>query len=269
MDDVTDIREMYDNNVDREDSRLDRHQLEFDITLRFFEEYIPANSNILEIGSATGKYTLKLAEQGHTITAVDFSKNLLKSCKERVTSAGLEEKVSFIAADARDLSSITKASFDVVLLMGPLYHLVEEEDRKKALKEAYEKLKPGGLIFSALISRYGILGQLIVSQPDWIERRDEVHSILTYGRDPDDSPAGGFRGYFAILSEVTPLHESAGFKKIILAGVEPAISAYDESYNRLTGRQRQLWIDLLYEISNEESMIASSRHLLFIGRKPG
>jgi hypothetical protein len=52
-----------------------------------------------------------------------------------------------------------------------------------------------------------------------------------------------------------------------VAGIEPAISADDESYNILEGKQRQLWLDLLYELSTEQSIIGASRHLLYIGKK--
>jgi hypothetical protein len=55
----------------------------------------------------------------------------------------------------------------------------------------------------------------------------------------------------------------------VLAGVEPGISADDESYNRLEGVQRRLWLDLLDEISTEPSILGASRHLLYVGRKPG
>ncbi|MFQ5629136.1 MAG: class I SAM-dependent methyltransferase [bacterium] len=253
--------------VDREDSRLERHQIERDVTFRFFESYIPLGARILEIGAATGVYTAWLAKREHSITAVDFSETLLERCKERIFADKLRGKVSFLVADARDLSEIPKNAFDVVLLMGPLYHLILEADRRKVLREAYARLKPNGLIFSALISRYGILGQLLLSHPEWIESQDDVRSILTYGKNHETTPKGGFRGYYCTVPEVTPLHESAGFEKIILAGVEPAISAYDETYNRLQGKQRQLWLDLFYKISTETSMIASSRHLLFIGKR--
>ncbi len=64
------------------------------------------------------------------------------------------------------------------------------------------------------------------------------------------------------------MHASAGFETITLAAVEPAISADDESYNRLEGRQRELWLDLLYEISTEKSILGASRHMLYVGRKP-
>ena len=54
---------------------------------------------------------------------------------------------------------------------------------------------------------------------------------------------------------------------MVVAGVEPAISADDESYNRLEGKQRKLWLDLLYEVSSEKSTIGASRHILYIGKR--
>jgi hypothetical protein len=54
---------------------------------------------------------------------------------------------------------------------------------------------------------------------------------------------------------------------LVIAGAEPVIAADDESYNKLQGKQRQLWLDLLYELSVEKSIIGASRHLLYIGRK--
>ena len=54
---------------------------------------------------------------------------------------------------------------------------------------------------------------------------------------------------------------------LVVAGVEPAISADDESYNKIQEKQRQLWLDLLYEMSAEKSIIGASRHLLYIGKK--
>jgi hypothetical protein len=172
-----------------------------------------------------------------------------------------------VVADARDLREVADQGFDAVLLMGPLYHLIVEADRKAALREAFDRLRAGGLIFSAFLSRFGIMGDLIRNVPGWIEDQAEVRSLLARGRRPDDYPRGGFRGYFAHVSEIAPLHEAVGFETLAVAGVEPAISADDESYNRLQGRQRQLWLELLYEMSAERSIIGASRHLLYIGRK--
>ena len=172
-----------------------------------------------------------------------------------------------MVADARDLHAVAATAFDAVLLMGPLYHLVLEADRQEAIRQATDRLRSGGVLFSAFLSRLGIFGDLLNGTPEWIERREEVASFLGRGRRPDDAPRGGFRGYFARTSEIRPLHEAHGIQTVALAGIEPAISADDDSYNRLEAPQRDLWLDLLFDVSTEESIIGASRHLLYVGRK--
>jgi hypothetical protein len=103
--------------------------------------------------------------------------------------------------------------------------------------------------------------------PEWIERKQEVRFLLDRGRRPDDLPRGGFRGYFARVLEIRPLHEALGIRTLVLAGVEPAISADDESYNKLQATRRDLWLDLLFEVSADEATVGASRHLLYVGRK--
>jgi S-adenosylmethionine-dependent methyltransferase len=267
MDDLGDITAYYNNDPERENSRLERHQLEYDITWRYLTRYLPSRGRLLEIGAGTGRYTLGLAKRGYLLTAVDMSEKLLDKGRKRIAEEGLEKQVHFVLADARDLSEITDRDFDAVLVMGPLYHLVEVADRKVALKEAAAHLKEDGILFSSFISRLGIMGDLIRNVPDWIENQAEVRSILELGKDPDHYHGSGFRGYFAQISEISPLHESCGFETLTIAGVEPAISADDESYNKLEGMQRQQWLDLFYRISTELSIIGASRHILYIGRK--
>ena len=269
-DDISDIQSHYDKAVDSETTRLERHQLERDITWLYLEKYLPSGGKILEIGAATGEYTLELARRGYAVTAVDLSSNLIEMCRKRVSEEGLDRKVTLKVADARDLGDTGHDLYDAVLLMGPLYHLVFEEDRKTALGEAFDRLKPGGVVFSSFISRYGIWGDIIKNLPHHIERQADLHSVIERGRDsePPNKEFHGFRGYFARSSEMAPLHEEVGFKTLVVAGIEPCISADDESYNRLQGERRKKWLDLLYELSTEESIIAASRHLLYIGIKP-
>ena len=268
IDDVSDIAAFYSSESERESSRLERHQLERDLTWCYLNQYLPSQGSLLEVGAATGRYTLELARRGYTLTAVDLSATLIEECRKSLADEGLERQVRLIVADARDLSKVTEKEFDAVLLMGPLYHLIVEADRKLALKEAFDRLREGGLIFSAFISRLGVMSDLLKDVPHWIEDQADVRSMLEKGRRSDDAPPGGFRGYFARVSEIAPLHEAVGFETLKVVGVEPTISTDDESYNRLQGRQRQLWLDLLYELSTEMSIMGASRHLLYIGRKP-
>jgi S-adenosylmethionine-dependent methyltransferase len=267
QDDIHDIAEFYNSNPDLEHGRLERHQLEYDLTWRYLHDYLPAQGAILEVGAATGRYTVGLARRGYQVTAVDLSAALLERCRQNLIEAGVADCVRLVVADARDLGAVTERHFDAVLLMGPLYHLVASADRKLALQEGADRLRVGGVIFSAFLSRFGVMGDFIRRIPHWIEDQTHVRSFLENGKRPDSYPRGGFRGYFAHVSELAPLHEAIGIETLVVAGVEPGISADDASYNQLPPTQRHLWLDLLYEISTEQSIVGASRHLLYIGRK--
>jgi S-adenosylmethionine-dependent methyltransferase len=268
-DDISDIREFYDKRVDNESGRLERHPVEHDVTWRFLDKYLPPAGRVLDIGAAAGVYTIPLAKRGYSVTAADLSPGLIGECEKRVRENGLEDRVKCIVSDARDLAQITDADYDAVLLLGPLYHLVYEEDRLKVLKEVYSRMKPGGIIFSSHISRYGIWGDVLMSIPHYIEYRDDVNSVFATGRDLD-TPSwgpGGFRACFSTVPEITPLHEQCGFRTLAIAGMEPAGVAADESYGNLGEEQRQLWLDLLVRISTEPSVVGASCHILYIGEK--
>lgn len=267
VDDISDIAAFYNSAPEREHARLEQRQLEYDLTWRYLKQYLPSQGTVLEIGAATGRYTLELARLGYTLTAVDLSAALLEECRKAIVAEGFENRVRLVVADVRNLGQVTEKEFDAVLLMGPLYHLIAEDDRKMALKEAFDRLRAGGIIFSAFISRLGVLGDLLKNVPGWIENQAEVRALLEQGHRPDDAPRGGFRGYFAQISEIAPLHEAIGFETLVVAGIEPAISADDESYNKLVGKQRQQWLDLFYEISTEAAILGASRHVLYVGKK--
>ncbi len=103
-DDVSDIAAYYNRDAENEDSRLERHQLEYEITWRYLDRYLPARGAILEIGAASGRYTVELAKRGYAVTAVDLSTALIARCKQRLDDAGLADRVQLFIADARDLS---------------------------------------------------------------------------------------------------------------------------------------------------------------------
>jgi SAM-dependent methyltransferase len=268
VDDIGDIQEYYDSNVEMEVGRLERHQIERDITLRYLDKYLPPAGNILDIGAAAGVYAIPLGRKGYSVTAVDLAPNLVEQCRKQVKEAGLEDKVTCLVADARDLVDVPGNDYDAAIVLGPLYHLVVEEDRQQVLYQVWQRLKPNGLIFSAFVSRYGIWGNIMRRLPHLIERQADINSIFQSGKEFDmEYWKGRFRGYFATADEIVPLHEKTGFQTLVLAGVEPVGAGADEVYNSLEGKRRQLWLDLLFSISTEKSIIGASEHLLYIGRK--
>ncbi len=147
IDDISDIAASYDRSVEDEDSRLEKYQLEYDLTWRYLTRYLPSTGSILEIGAGTGRYTLALCRRGYSVTAVDLSVALLERCKLRLETSGLHGQVQFVVADARDLHAVPTTAFDAVLLMGPLYHLVFEEDRRQAVRQAADRLRRGVCCF--------------------------------------------------------------------------------------------------------------------------
>jgi ubiquinone/menaquinone biosynthesis C-methylase UbiE len=116
IDDVSDIASQYNSDPGREDNRLDRHQLEHDLTWRYLDRYLPplgpSTGSILEVGPATGRYTVELARRGFQVTAVDLSEQLLALCRRRVKNAGLAGRVRLLVGDARDLHAV-EGKFDL------------------------------------------------------------------------------------------------------------------------------------------------------------
>jgi len=268
-DDTSDIRQFYNESAEKEGSRLERHQLERDMTWRYLDKFLPRRGKILEIGCATGAYTIPLAKRGYTVTAIDFSPQEIEICRKKVKDERLEQKVNCVVTDARDLSAVTENDYDAGLVMGPLYHLILEEDRRMVLQQARLHLKNGGLIFSVFISRFGIWNDVMKNLPHYIEFQKDVKSVINEGKDADLAyQKGNFRGYFAMPEEITPLHEKTGFKTLALAGIE-ASGVRDEIYNVLKGKRRELWLDLLFSISTEKSIVGASKHILYIGQKAG
>lgn len=267
QDDISDIAAFYDSDPGREDSRLQEHQLERDLTWRYLVRYLPDTGRILDVGAASGSYAIPLAQRGYRVTAVDLSERLLEVARVRAQEEGVDERLDFVVADARDLTGLPEGSFDAVLMMGPLYHLVREADRRSALRQAWSLLRSEGMVFSALLSRLGVLGDLLKRSPQWIQRRDEVDSLMREGHRPEAAPEGGFRGYFAEVGELVPLHESEGFQTVVVAAVEPVIGPTDEIYNSTSDDDREGWLDLLEQVSTDPSVLGASRHLLYVGRK--
>ena len=139
----------YYSNYD-EDGRLDsRHNsVEFLTTMRYIERYLKPGDKIIEIGAATGRYSHYLARKGYSVDAVELVEHNIEVFKKNTQP---EEKVTITQGNAMDLSGFADNTYDITLILGPLYHLYNQEDKRKALGEAIRVTKPGGVIFAAHI----------------------------------------------------------------------------------------------------------------------
>ncbi len=140
-----------------EDGRLsaNRHgQLEFLTTMTYIHKFMGAGSKILEVGAGTGRYSIALAKEGFEVKALELTQHNVDILRQN--SHGISNIESF-QGDALDLSRFDDNTFDLTLLLGPMYHLYDEKDQHKAIDEAIRVTKEGGVIMVAFLSVYSIL----------------------------------------------------------------------------------------------------------------
>lgn len=128
-----------------EDGRLESRWgwVEYITTMDCVHRYLRPGMRVMEIGAATGRYSHALAREGYQVDAVELLEHHIAQFRER-TQPG--ERVTITQADARDLSAFARDTYDVTLLLGPMYHLYTREDQLRALGEALGVTRPGGVV---------------------------------------------------------------------------------------------------------------------------
>ena len=178
--------------------------------------------------------------------------------------------------DARRLE-VPDSSAAAVLLLGPLYHLVERAERIAALAEARRVLQPDGLVLASAISRFGPamhgLSAHLLDDPvfESIVRRD-----LADGQHRSRGPDGtlGRRPYFTTAylhrpEELAQEVRAAGLEHVATLAIEgPAwlLQDLDSQWQDPRRRQTLLWI--IRALEAEPSLLGATSHLLGIGRRP-
>lgn len=265
------VRRYYDGQVDREWDRLARHRLEFAITERLLADYLPSPpADVIEVGCGPGRYSLGLIRRGYRVTMTDLSPASLEFAAGKLAEAGLEAAEIF-HADARDLGCLPDAAFDAVLLLGPLYHLLTDEDRKRAVREARRICRPGGVIVASFISRYAALQWAARDMPDYlIECAEEWQGIMADGtqRVPGDPQKHGFTdAWFCRVDQIAPLMAAGGFESVALVGADPLVT-YTIDEESLPADQLSAWVDALYAVADDPSIVGAACHPVYIGRAP-
>lgn len=262
------VEAYYDSDVEREWARASRHPLEFATTWKAMQEHIPAGSTILDVGGGPGHYSMRLAQTGHRVTLLDLSSANVAFARAKAAEIGAPV-VDFIHGNALDLSEFADSSFDVVLLMGPLYHLVSAEDRDQAIGEALRVLRPGGIFFAAFISRYAFLVDLLKYQPEAVsEFEGRMEPLLTTGVSmvSDDNP-GFTDAYFAHPMEIEPLMSAHGLTTLRLAAAEGVMATAEPRLLELPSETVAQWVELCYRLGTDPLTWGTSEHMLYVGKK--
>lgn len=260
------VEAFYDASAEAEWSRLERHRTEFAVTLRALEEHLPPPpAAVLDVGGGPGRYAIELTRRGYRVTLVDLSAANLELARAKANEAGIELE-DVIQANALDLGGLADAAYDAVLLMGPLYHLTDEDARRLAVRQARRKLRAGGVIFAAFIARFAPMRDLAARDPGWAEGRwDYLERLLQTG--VHDSGEGFTVAYFAHPDEIEPLMEAEGFATLGVLGCEGVVAGHEDKINALAGEAWARWVDLNYRLGQDPALWGASDHLLYVGRK--
>ncbi len=257
-----------------EESRLGSgpFKLEFARTKDILQRVLPAPPvRIVDVGGAAGTYSAWLASQGYAVHLVDASARLVEEARRRNTSLANPIE-SLTVADARSLPQ-GDGTADVVLIMGPLYHLPSQADRLAALAEASRVLVPSGLVIVAAISRYAstmaAFARHAALDPAFTQIRNQD---LIDGQHRNDT---GRLNYFTTAylhrpEDVRQELEAAGFRNAAVLGVEGPgwiLEDFEARWNDPALRDNLM--EVARALEAEPSVLGASAHLLGLGRKAG
>ncbi len=268
---MNDIIDYY-SNFD-EWGRLEREPIEFTVNWHYIKKYLRQADTILDNGAGPGQYSLKLAAEGYRVTLSDLTPSLVEIAKGKARELGLSEQFDgFYDMDARALTELNDEQFDSSLMLGPLYHLQQEEDRIMAVRELYRVTKKNGLVFVAFMPRVKHMLNSLMSPENWLPNNTAT-AIRQFSETGcfNHSDKGRFTGaYYYRVEDIEPFMESNGFEKIALIGsnVGSLITNSQWDYWREKGESEvEKIVDLLIENATEPSLLGASSHLLYIGKK--
>jgi ubiquinone/menaquinone biosynthesis C-methylase UbiE len=257
----------------RESERLSNEwgQLERFRTQAILARHLPAApAVIVDVGGGAGAYAVPLAKQGYQVHLIDPVEGHLEQARSYAEASGVTLR-SISQGDARQLDFPANRA-DAVLLLGPLYHLVERSDRLQALQEARRVLKPRRVLFAASISRFAsLIDGLSRGFFQDAEFRKIVEADLTCGvhRNPTSQAAYFTTSYFHRPDELAAEVSDAGFAPTQILAVEgPAWSTalFREAWK--DALQRQTLLEFLSLIEGEPSIQGASAHIMAVAFRP-
>lgn len=265
------VRQFYNSGPEQEWARLsDRHPFEFILTTWMMDQYIRPGDSILDIGGGPGRYSIHYAKKGCTVTLVDLSEGNVAFARKKA-----EEENAPLTAYAKnclELDALDLGQYDHVFLMGPLYHLLEEEERVKAVETAIRHLKPGGKLYVSYILVFGGV----------IYDMQNGGNVVPDHRNPGLAPAfdavvtgenfrntAGFtHSYLWHWRNILPFMERFGLEKLHFFGQEGIMSPVEPQILERDKAEFDLWAELAKKYLEIPELLAFSEHAMYIGQRP-
>ena len=260
--DVLHLLSDYYGGYDEENRLRSQHGLvEFLTTMRYIEKYLVPGCRILEIGAATGRYSHDLARRGYTVDAVELVQHNIDIFMNNTLPG---EKVSIRQGNAMDLSFCEDETYDVTLLLGPMYHLFTEAEQKQALAEAIRVTKKGGVIFAAYCGNDATVVQYCFGRGMLREERyKKLVDPVTFKASSD--PAELFQLYRK--EDIDALMDGFAVSRLHYVGTDMATNYMRPVIDEMDDAFFDLYLKYHFTICERADCVGVSHHFLDIHRK--
>ena len=250
------------NNYDEEGRLLSKHgQVEYLTTMRYIQKYLRPGMRILEIGAATGRYSHTLARQGYRVDAVELVQHNIDIFKT-LTQPG--EDITICQGNAKDLSGFEEDTFDMTLLLGPMYHLFTVEEQLQALSEAIRVTRKGGIICAAYCGNDATMVQYCFGRGMLKEQRyKDLVDFETFKASSD--PAELFQLYRR--EDIDALMESFHTERLHFVGTDMATNYMRSVIDEMDDKFFELYLQYHFTICERGDMVGTSHHFLDVFRK--
>ena len=255
--------EEYYSNYDEEGRLLSRHgQVEYLTTMRYIEECLEGitDPGILEVGAGTGRYSVALAKKGFRVTAVELIEHNLEILRSKLDGT---ESIATVQGNALDLSLFPDHSFDLTMLLGPMYHLYSREEQLKALSEAVRVTKPSGYILVAYCMNEPTVIQYVFGL-------NHLHEVMDLNMlTPDWHCISEPKDLFELVrtEDIAALDEQVPVKRIKLVATDGATNYKREYIDTMDDETFAKWMDYHFAICERQDLIGASHHTLDILQK--
>ena len=255
--------EQYYNNYDEERRLLSQHgQVEYLTTMKYIRECLSGTDepSILEVGAGTGRYSVTLSKQGYRVTAVELVPHNLEVLKSKLDGS---EPITAIQGNALDLSVLPNASFDLTMLLGPMYHLYTREDKIRALAEAVRVTKPGGYILVAYCMNEPTVIQYVFGS-------NHLREVMELGMiTPDWHCISEPKEIFELVrtEDIASLDAEFPVERIKLIAADGATNYKKEFIDAMDEETFSKWMEYHFAICERQDLIGASHHTLDILKK--
>jgi 2-polyprenyl-3-methyl-5-hydroxy-6-metoxy-1,4-benzoquinol methylase len=263
------VKNYYNTTAESEWNRLlTEGWLEYIIINHYLNKYVKPNSKIIDIGGGPGIYGIGLAKAGHEYNLFDLSSESIELAKLNSKKEGVTFN-SYAVGNAADLSNYEADIFDVVINMGPLYHCIDHEMKRKIINESIRILKPGGLIVLGFMSKYAVAFYQLDHNPANITFMEStmVNAIEKEFHIESQSEPGFTDAAYVEPNEVTEIMKAYPVHEKIIIGAEGLISQSMQKIKNCNDEVKDKWVNYCINTAATNGALNSSEHIIYFGFK--